>query len=135
MLRRVVYAAASVLVGVVLLPAVVIREVRLGFITLAAAIGVGAWWVARRLPARPISSRELRIAAVLVLVAGLVIAFLIPSTRMICDCPPVPGGGGCNCGIEHHYVLRLWITVGGAVLSAALVVAARIRTMTVSPAT
>jgi hypothetical protein len=55
MLRRLVYVAAFALVGVVLLPAVVVSEVRLGFTTLAAAIAIGAWWVARRLPARPMS--------------------------------------------------------------------------------
>ena len=135
-MRRLVYLAAFALLVVVLLTAVVIPEVRLGFTTLAAAIAVGAWWVARRLPARPMSIRELRIAGVLVLVAGLAIAILIPSTRVICDCPPrIPGGGGCHCGIDHHYLLRLWIAVAGAVLSAALVIAARIRTRTVRLAT
>jgi hypothetical protein len=82
------------------------------------------------------SIRELRIAAGLVLVAGLAIAILIPSTRVICDCPPrIPAGGGCNCAIDHHYFLRFGIAVAGAVLSAALVVAARIRTRAVSLAT
>jgi hypothetical protein len=137
MLRRLVYLMAFVLVGMSLLVAVAFQELRLGFTSLAAAIAFGCWWVARRLPARPVSMLELRAAAVMTFVLGVAVAVIIPSTR---NCPvhPVPQGGFAGfpggCVVDHHTVLRLCAVLVGAALSVALTAAARRRTRTLSVA-
>ena len=137
MLRRLVHLTAFVLVGMLLLAAFAVPEVRLGFAGLAAVIVLGAWRVARRLPVRPVSGRELYVAAVVVLILGVAIAFLIPSTRAFCECPMplgAPPGFNCNCGIDHHTILRLYTGLAGVGLSVALATAGMIGTRTVSPA-
>lgn len=137
MLRRLVYLAAFVLVSMLLLVAVALPDVRLGFTSLAAAIVVGCWWVVRRLPVHPVSLGELRAAAVMAFVLGVAVAVLIPSTRIMCDCPMpqgAPADFACNCAADHHMVLRLCAALVGAGLSIALAAAARRRTRILSPA-
>lgn len=129
MLRRLIYVATFVIVGLLLLLAVAVPEVRVGFVSLALAIGFGAWWMARRLPARPMSIHELRVDAALALILGVGLALLIPSTRVLCDCPPrnAPAGFSCNCAIDHHIVLRLCVALVGVGLTVALAALARSR--------
>jgi hypothetical protein len=120
--RRLVYLAAGILLGWVAFFAVVWSEARLDFIALTALIAVGAWWVVRRLPARPVSSWELGGAAVLAFVTGVSLAVLIPTTHVMCDCPAprgVTGGYMCNCPIDRHMAVRTALVVGGFVLSLA----------------
>ena len=130
MLRRLVYVATFVVVGLLLLVAIAIPEVRLGFFALAMAIVFGVWWVTRRLPARPMSIRELRTDAAMALIVGVGLAVLIPSTRIWCDCPMprgAPVGFSCNCAIDHHTVLRLCVALVGVGFAVALAAFARIR--------
>jgi MFS superfamily sulfate permease-like transporter len=138
MLRRLVYLAAFAFVSALFLVAFALPEVRLGFASLVAAIVVGAWWIARRLPARSWSSSELRVSAVIAPVLGVSIALWIPSARAFCDCPmprDAPAGFACNCTIDRHVVLRVCIALVGAGLYLALAAAARRRARTSSPAT
>ena len=138
MLRRLVFVGAFVLVGLMLLIAVVLPDLRIGFMSLAAAIVAGCWWVARRLPAHPMSILELRADAVMTSVLGVAFAMVVPSTL---DCPvhPQPQGNlgqspGGNCAVDHHIVLRLCIVLAAAGLSVALAAAARRRARASRPA-
>jgi MFS superfamily sulfate permease-like transporter len=130
MLRRLVYVATFVVVGLLLLVAIPIPEVRLGFFALAMAIVFGAWWVTRRLPARSMSIRELRTDAVIALIVGVGLAVSIPSTRVLCDCPMplgAPVAFSCNCAIDHHTILRLSVALVGVGFAVGLAALARIR--------
>lgn len=138
MLRRLVFVGAFVLVGLMLLIAVVLPDLRIGFMSLAAAIVAGCWWVARRLPARPMSILELRADAVVTFVVGVAFAMIVPSTL---DCPvhPQPQGNlgqvpGGNCLPDQHIVLHLCIVLVGAGLSVALAATARRRARAPRPA-
>lgn len=138
MLRRLVFVGAFVLVGLMLVIAVVLPDLRIGFMSLAAAIVAGCWWVVRRLPARPASALELRADAVVAFGLGLVFAMILPST-LDCSVHPQPQGNlgrspGGNCAVDHHIVLRLCIVLAGAGLSMALAAAARKRARASRPA-
>jgi hypothetical protein len=135
MLRRLLCVATVVVVGPLLLLAFAVPEVRVGFVALATAIAVGAWWLARRMLARPMSIRELRVDAAIAVILGVGLAVLIPSTRVMCDCPVplgAPAGFSCNCAIDHHTVLRLCVALAGAVVAIALATLARRRGATPS---
>jgi len=123
MLRRLIYLLAFVLAGMLLLIAVVEPEVRIGFAFLAGSILSGSWWLARRLPARPVPTRELHVTAAIALILGVAFAVLVPSTRAFCDCPiplGAPAGSSCNCAIDHHMVMRVSAALAGAGLATAL---------------
>jgi hypothetical protein len=130
MRRRLIYLATAACVAGLVLIAVALPGVRVGFISLAAAIVLGSRWVTRRLPAVPPSVGELRGAAALALVSGIAVAVMLPSTRVPCDCPPshVAGVIGCNCAVDHHTLVRVVIALVGIALSISLAAAARRRT-------
>jgi hypothetical protein len=132
MLRRLIYLLTFAVVGLLLLVALAVPEVRVGFVSLSVAVIVGALWVARRLPLRPMSIRELRVDAAIALIAAVGLAVWIPSTRVICDCPMpsgAPAGFSCPCAIDHHMLLRLCVALVGVVLAVALAALARSRRM------
>jgi hypothetical protein len=130
MRRRLVYLATVVCVAGLVLIAVALPGVRVGFISLAAAIVLGSRWATRRLPVIPPSVGELRGTAVLALASGIAFAVMLPSTRVPCDCPPPPVAGviGCNCAVDHHTLVRVGIALVGIALSISLAAAARRRT-------
>ena len=130
MLRRFVYVVTFAVVGLLLLAAFVVPEVRVGFVSLAAAILVGTLWVARRLPARPMTIRELRIDAAVALILGFGLAVTIRSTRAFCECPVprgAPAGFSCGCAVDHHTILRLCVALVGIGIAVALAALARSR--------
>jgi hypothetical protein len=130
MRRRLIYLATVVCVAGLVLIAVALPGVRVGFISLAAAIVLGSRWVTRRLPAIPPSVGELRGTAALAFVSGVAFAVMFPTTRVSCDCPPsqIAGVIGCNCAVDHHTLLRVLIALVGIALSISLAAAARRRT-------
>jgi hypothetical protein len=133
--RRLVYLAAGVMVGWAILFAVVWSEARASFVAVALFVAAGGWWLGSRFPARPVSRWELGGAAVAVLVVGVLLAVLIPSTRVMCDCPGPPRGVSgvftCNCQVDRHMAVRAALALGGFLLSLILGWAARGRTLSV----
>jgi hypothetical protein len=130
MARRAIWLGVGLLVVAVGLFAFVMPEVRLAWVVLGLAIAAAGSWLSMRLPASPVSIRELRGAAVTLLVVGVATAVLIPSTRVKCVCPaPLGTRGGymCNCPIDHHVVLRLGIALACMALSLILASATRRR--------
>jgi hypothetical protein len=129
--RRLVYLAAGALIGITLLFALVWSDARLSFVFLAAALGAGSWWLTRQLPSGPVTVWEMRAAAALALVLGILLALAVPTTRIPCDCP-VPQGitGAYDCGcavVDGHVGLRVAIAVLGVLLSVAFAIGARRR--------
>jgi hypothetical protein len=127
MRRLLLYATAAIVAAVTALFAWAWADVRIGFLTLGAALVAFLLWAAGRLP--PIRRPHLRVAALGTLLGALVIAVVLPSTRVMCDCPPPPGtiGGviGCNCPIDHHTAVRIAIAISGLIVAAGLDVLGR----------
>ncbi len=134
--RRLVYIATGACVAVLALFAVVLPEVRPGFVILTAAIVVASSWLTRRLPAAPVSIGELLGAAMVVLVLGMTTAAAFPSTLGPCPVGPAPRGvPGGSCPVDHHGVLRAVIAAAAVASSTALVrMARRRRSSTPRPA-
>jgi hypothetical protein len=121
MRRLLLYATAAIVAAVTALFAWAWADVRIGFLTLGAALVAFLLWAARRLPA--IRRPHLRVAALGTLLGAVVIAVLLPSTRVFCDCPPPPGaiaGVSCNCPVDHHTLVRIAVVIAGLVIGAGL---------------
>jgi hypothetical protein len=127
MRRLLLYVTATIVAAVTALFAWAWADVRIGFLTLGAALVAFLLWAARRLPA--IRRPHLRVAALGTLLGAAIIAVLLPSSRVLCDCPPPPRtiGGviGCNCPIDHHTPVRIAIAISGLIIAAGLDVLGR----------
>jgi hypothetical protein len=138
MARRLVYLITAILLGVTTVFAVAWSEARVAFIALASAEVVGAWWLTKRQALSLASVWELRSAAAASLAVGIVLAVLIPSTRILCDCPFPAGATSafvCNCPVDRHMVLRAALAFGGFLigLTLAMVSRRRVQSHSVTP--
>src|SRR5437764_8771499 len=116
--RSLVYSAAALVVGLSVMLAGAWPDSRLASITIAVAFGGGLIWTARRFPAA--QRIHLGGAAIVTACAEIGLAILLPTTRVLCDCPPPPGAleMTCNCPLDHHMYLRMTIAVAGLVVGA-----------------
>jgi hypothetical protein len=122
--RLLLYSGAVVVAGLRGMVAWVSPDSRLAFITIAGAFGGGLWWTARRFP--EVQRIHLLGAAIAAMFGGLVVAIVLPTTRVLCDCPPPPGavgGATCNCPLDHHISLRIAIAIAGVVVAGAFCLA------------
>lgn len=122
MRRLLLYATATIVAAVTALFAWAWADARVGFLTLGAALVAFLLWAARRLP--QIRGPHLRVAALGTILGAVVIAVLLPSTRVLCDCPPPPIHStrpiGCNCPVDRHTPVRIAIAISGLVIAAGL---------------
>ncbi|MBI3647422.1 MAG: hypothetical protein HY240_01450 [Actinobacteria bacterium] len=121
MRRLLLYATATIVAAVTGLFAWAWADARIGFITLGAALVALLLWAARRLP--EVRRPHLRVAALGALLGAVVIAVLLPSTRVVCDCPPPLHSIGhisCNCPVDRHTPLRIAIAASGLIIAGGL---------------
>jgi hypothetical protein len=101
-------------------------EARVAFLVLGIIIGAPLWWFALKFP-RPTRS-QLHLAAAGAFIAAIAVAVLIPSTQVLCDCPPPQHAtrtSPCPCPVDHHLPLRLGVAATGAAVASLLVLRAR----------
>ncbi len=123
------YATAAIVAAVTALFAWAWADARIGFLALGATLVAFLLWAARRFP--EIRRPHFRVAALATLFGAAAFAALLPSTRVLCDCPPplhATGGISCNCPVDHHTLVRIAIVVAGVIIAAGLdVLASRTR--------
>jgi hypothetical protein len=125
MRRLVLQGTAIVLGGTSVLLAWAWSEARPSFVVLGLATVLGLMRFARRFP-EP-GRWQLIVAAVTTFAGSVALAGLLPSTRVLCDCPlPANAVRACACAVDHHLPLRL-AAVAGAVMSGVLVLWSRRR--------
>ena len=129
MARRLVYLITGLLVAATVAFAVSWSEARVGFVVLALAEAAAGWSLARRLPGRPVSARELRAVSIVAPLLGIVVALAILGVRAPpCDCPAVRDGSGkptCHCTHDRPVGLLAGIITGGIGISLACEVGIR----------
>jgi hypothetical protein len=126
MRRLVLQGSAIVLGGTSGLLAWAWSEARLAFVVLGLATVLGLMWFARRFP-EPDRS-QLLVAAVATFVGSIALAVLLPSTRVLCDCPvPAHAVRACACPADNHLPLRAAAVAAGIVISGVLVLWSRRR--------
>jgi hypothetical protein len=119
MRRLVLYAVAILVGGFSVIVAWNVSDARVGFITIGVCVVGGLVWVAQGLP--KIGRPDLRRAAGMMLIGSIAVAFFIPSTRVLCDCPmPQDAVRDCVCPIDHHLMVRIWIVAFGLLVAAVL---------------
>jgi hypothetical protein len=126
MRRLVLQGTAIVLGGTSGLLAWAWSEARLAFVVLGLATVLGLMWFARRFPESGRS--QLLVAAVATFVGSVALAVLVPSTRVLCDCPlPSHALRACACPADDHLPLRTAAVAAGTVISGLLVLWSRRR--------
>jgi hypothetical protein len=108
-------------------------EARSAFVVLGSAMVIGLLWLARRFP-QP-GRAQLAVAGAAVFIGIVTLAVLLPSTRVLCDCPlPADTVRGCPCRVDYHWPLRAAMTGAGVAIAGLLLLRSRHQRSLMSPA-